>query len=37
MAFSVAVEMLNIRVRKRRELAPVQLHGTPHAASDEGD
>lgn len=37
MAFSVAVEMLNIRVRRVQAPAPVQLHGTPHAAPEEGD
>jgi predicted tellurium resistance membrane protein TerC len=38
MAFSVAVEMLNIQVRKRRAAAldPVHLRGEPHAAADEG-
>lgn len=42
MAFSVAVEMLNIRARRRRALAtgralpePVHLHTTPHAASGD--
>ena len=42
MAFSVAVEMLNIRARRRRAEAagtapsePVHLHTAPHAASDE--
>ena len=42
MAFSVAVEMLNIQVRRRRAEAagqpltePVHLHTAPHAASDE--
>ena len=42
MAFSVAVEMLNIRARQRREAAaprpmqePVHLHGQPHAASEQ--
>jgi predicted tellurium resistance membrane protein TerC len=43
MAFSVAVEMLNIRARKLRSEAtaralpePVQLHNVPHAATNEG-
>jgi predicted tellurium resistance membrane protein TerC len=42
MAFSVAVEMLNIRARKLRAEAaaravpePVQLHNVPHAATNE--
>jgi predicted tellurium resistance membrane protein TerC len=43
MAFSVAVEMLNIRARKGRARAvgagavspPVHLHGQPHAAPDQ--
>jgi len=42
MAFSVAVEMLNIRARRRRAEAagrtpsePVHLHIAPHAASDD--
>jgi predicted tellurium resistance membrane protein TerC len=42
MAFSVAVEMLNIRARRRRAEAdgrapsePVHLHTAPHGASDE--
>jgi predicted tellurium resistance membrane protein TerC len=43
MAFSVGVEMLNIRARKRREVAleplqePVHLRDKPHAAPDRGE
>ena len=37
MAFSLAVEMLNMRLRRKRAAAPVRLHNQPAVQSAEGD
>ena len=36
MAFSVFVELLNIRLRNRKKVEPVELRGVPHTVSHSG-